>query len=172
VLAALRADYRTLRTAVSVIANGLNTLSADITVVAPAVVTHTVFAIATVDAQVVGTVATLFTTARADVCTLRAAVTVIADHFRAVDAGLAVQTEETLATCTVNTPITAFADFILGTVGAFLHAVLADYGTLIAARTTVADVIAVAADTAVFTPAVTTYAVPAVAAVGTDIATV
>ena len=69
-----------------------------------------------------------------------------------------------------NTPITAFADLILGTVGAFLHAVLADFGTVIAARTTIADVIAVAADTAVFAPAVTTYAVPAVAAVGTDFA--
>ena len=83
---------------------------------------------------------------------------------------MAVQTEEALAARTVNTPITAFADLILGTVGALLHTVLADFGTVIAARTTVADVIAAAADTAVFAPAVTTYAVPAVAAVGTDFA--
>ena len=83
---------------------------------------------------------------------------------------MAVQTEIALSARTVNTPITAFADLILGTVGALLHTVLADFGAVIAARTTVADVIAAAADTAVFTPDVITYAADAVAAVGTDIA--
>ena len=46
-----------------------------------------------------------------------------------------------------------------------------DIRTVRAAVAAVADALhAVAADTAVFTPAVTTYAVPAVAAVGTDFA--
>jgi len=122
-----------------------------------------------VDAQVVGTVATLFTTARADVCTLRAAVSVIANHLRAVDAGLAVQTEIALSARTVNTPITAFADLILGTVGAFLHAVLADLSAVIAARSTIAYVFTAAADTTVFTPPVITNAADTEAAVGTDV---
>ena len=167
---AVRTDIRTFRTAVTAVTDKFHTVAAVAAIGTPAVITYTFLAGIAVSTEVIVAVIAVLATLRADHRALRTAVAVIANGIHAVDAGLAVQTEIALAARTVNTPITAFADLILGTVGALLHTVLADFGAVIAARTTVADVIAAAADTAVFTPAVITYAAPAVAAVGTDIA--
>ena len=113
----------------------------------------------------------MFTAFRTDQRTAIAAVAAGADIIGTVIAGLTVTAEISLSANTVNAGITSAADVFIGTVRTLFITVRTDGSTVRAAVAAVADALhAVAADTAVFTPAVTTYAVPAVAAVGTDFA--
>ena len=169
VFPAVRANHGAVHTAAAAGAD-LYTVAAAITFIAPAVGIAAFLADIAVAAEIIVAVFTVFRTFRTDQRTAIAAVAAGADIIGTVIAGLTVTAEISLSANTVNAGITSAADVFIGTVRTLFITVRTDGSTVRAARTTVADVIAVAADTAVFTPAVTTYAVPAVAAVGTDFA--
>ena len=69
-LITIRTNYRTLRATVTAITNIFYTISANVAVVAPAVVTDAGFAVATVGAYITGTVAAFLCTSGAYLCTI------------------------------------------------------------------------------------------------------
>ena len=112
----------------------------------------------------------MFCTALTDICAFRASVSAIADIFRTVNASFTISTEVSFSTYTVNAGITSAADVFIGTVRTLFITVRTDGSTVRAAVAAVADALhAVAADTAVFTPAVVAYAVFAKSAVTAEV---
>ena len=169
VFPAVRANHGAVHTAAAAGAD-LHTVAAVITFIAPTVALAAFLADIAVAAEIIVAVFTVFRTFRTDQRTAIAAVAAGADIIGTVIAGLTVTAEISLSANTVNAGITSAADVFIGTVRTLFITVRTDGSTVRAAVAAVADALhAVAADTAVFAPAVVAYAVFAKFAVTAEV---
>lgn len=130
VLAAIGTNHRTLGASVTVVADHVNTVSADVTVIAPAVVPHAVLTFTAVSAYIAGTVCALLCTFGTNLRTLGAAVSAVANIFGAVYTRFTALAEIALTANAVKADVTSAADERFCTFHTFFVTFLAHGGTL------------------------------------------
>ena len=134
-LITIRTNYRTFRATVTTITNIFYTITANIAVVAPAVVTDTPLTITAVGTNGTGAVCALLCTALTNIRTIRASITTNTDIIGTVNAGFTAIAEITFAAYTISANVTATAYTFFLTVSAFFITFGADCCTIRATLT-------------------------------------
>ena len=169
VLIAPRTNNGTFRAAVSVIANILDTVSADVAIITPPVIAHTSLAQSAMGAQCAGAVGALLGTPFTYLGALRASFSADANIGRAVATGAASGTEISFSAGTVNTGIASTANILFFTICAFFVTFRANGRAIRAALPAITGGHAFSAGITVRAPAGIPCATDAVAAIGTDL---
>lgn len=115
---------------VTVIADCLNTVSADVTVIAPAVVANTILAFTAICAYIARAICALLCTFGTNFRTFGAAVSAGAHVFGTVFTGFTVRAEVALTAYAIKADVTSSADERLCTFQAFFVTFLTHGGTL------------------------------------------